>query len=382
VAARRDWRPFLDAAAAIVCIAQRFVYLITVRQLRYVMASTSSLCYDLDRKALHAVAGGAAMIRRRWLFLSSFVTLMASAVVVLPTQGAQATVGTRLAETSPSASGAAVGKYVGAIRSEPGITNGNLVNYSVQSAVFSAPSKADVGGSVSCPSGTVVLGGGVYSEGAPINTSSPLGGTSTTAWQAYVNNIFNGAVSVTVYAVCGAAPNGYALVSSAPIDNPAGNQTTHVVVSCPSGTKVLGGGGALESSDINVNLSSSLPVKVKVDQVTHYEWRIDANNAGTGDNHAVSYAICGKKVSGYTLLKGGPASFPGGSISGPFVACPVVTGQQTLPMGGGVHSSSSSTIVALAGTFPYTTGGYPGWDNGYQSYNVPTTLTPYVVCAL
>lgn len=301
------------------------------------------------------------MVRTRWLVFSALLTLMASVAVVLPAQVAQAT--------------------GGSLANAAGITNGNILNYSVQSAVFSAPSKADVGGSVSCPSGTVLLGGGVDSEGAPINTSSPLGGTSTTAWQAYVNNIFNQAIPVTVYAVCGAAPKGYALVSSAPIDNPAGTQTTGVVVSCPSGTKVLSGGGALESSDINVNLSSSLPVKVKVGRVTHYEWRIDANNAGTGDNHAVSYAICGKKVSGYKLVKGSSVSISGGSVSGPFVECPVATGQQTLPMGGGVYSSSSNTSVALAGGFPYTLAGSPGWYNDYQCVGVPTTLTGYVVCA-
>jgi hypothetical protein len=59
-------------------------------------------------------------------------------------------------------------------------------------------------GSVSCPAGKKVLGGGVIGSGGTthsVNTSYP---SSESTWRAYMNNTSGGDETFRVYAICGA----------------------------------------------------------------------------------------------------------------------------------------------------------------------------------
>jgi hypothetical protein len=229
----------------------------------------------------------------------------------------------------------------------------------------------------------VVLGGGVQVKsgglGEDVNTSSPLGGTSTTAWQAYVNNTTGSSADYIVTAQCAKAPKGYKIVSSPGVDNPAGTQTRNVLVTCPAGTKVLGGGGVLESADPAVNLNDSFPVKVKVGRVTHYGWRIDANNASSQDNiGAISYAVCGN-VSGYRLVQGAAVTNPALSDTFVGVTCPFVNGVAEVAVGGGVVSNSGSTFTNIESTFA-DAGSWVNYENNGSIGSAE--ITPLVTCAL
>jgi hypothetical protein len=274
-------------------------------------------------------------------------------------------------------------KHVGSFGAVDGITNGNLLSYSVQSATFTSPSGSQVGGSVFCPTGTHVMGGGVFISGSDlsdnVNTSEPNG---TTAWTGFVNNSSGFSTSFTVSAECAKAPKGYHIVASTATDNPAGSQTTNILAECPVGDRVLGGGGRLSSFDPNVAINSSLPEKIKVGTVQRYFWRVDANNASASDDTATAFAVCGKKISGYHLVTGTSVTNAAFTETPAGVGCPVVNSLQTLAMGGGVFSSSGSTLTSINSTAPSSSSG-TGWqdfeNNGSSS---SSSITPYVVCAL
>jgi hypothetical protein len=217
--------------------------------------------------------------------------------------------------------------------------------------------------------------------GTNVNTSSPLGGTGKTGWQVYINNASGSSTNFDIEAECAKAPKSYTIVSSADIDNPAGTQTKDIVATCPTDAKVLGGGGVLESADTSVNLNDSFPIKVKAGRVTHYGWRIDANNASSGDNRgAIAYAICGKKVAGYKLVQGATVTNPALSLTGAKVNCPLANGVQTVAMGGGVASNSGSTLANLATGYTVTGSDWEVIENNGST--VSSVITPYVTCAL
>jgi hypothetical protein len=310
------------------------------------------------------------------------------AAVVLTVGMLAATDGAAQAASGTHATVARIGtrvtasKHIGAFPAVAGITTGSLQSYSVQSADSTVASGTQWGVTVTCPTGTVVVGGGVYMNGSDlsdnINTSSPVG---TNAWQGFVNNSSGVSSNFTVYAVCAKAPRGYRIVHSALVDNPTGTQTSDIMATCPAGSKVLGGGGVLNSFDPNVALNSSFPVKSKAGTVTKYSWRIDANNASGGDSGATSFAICGKRVSGYRMVIGTGGLNPAGEETPAFVSCPLVNGHQTLIMGGGVESSSPSTLTSINSTYPVSNNiQWGAFENNGSGGN--PTITPFVVCAL
>jgi hypothetical protein len=68
---------------------------------------------------------------------------------------------------------------------------------------FTVNANSQASGSVACPTGKVVLGGGGFVSSAAvttgINTSEP---SSTTTWRVDVNNGTGAAISATPYAIC------------------------------------------------------------------------------------------------------------------------------------------------------------------------------------
>jgi hypothetical protein len=82
-------------------------------------------------------------------------------------------------------------------------------NLTYVSAVGSAGPERQVGGSVACPAGQVVSGGGVYA-----NSASPLdsvaasyprkgsGSSTPNEWSGWINNLTNKEQLFTVYAIC------------------------------------------------------------------------------------------------------------------------------------------------------------------------------------
>src|SRR6266702_3015292 len=97
----------------------------------------------------------------------------------------------------------------------------------VRSGLLNAPPGGfDSGGSVACPAGTVVWGGGVAFSGGSnptltVNTSQPAG---SGGWEARVNNTGITTVQFLVDAICANRPTGYKLVFRT-VDNPSNTQS-------------------------------------------------------------------------------------------------------------------------------------------------------------
>ncbi len=243
--------------------------------------------------------------------------------------------------------------------------------YLVVSATFSAANGVQTEGSVACPKkGTATRlpqGGGAVigssSLGANINTSLPNGN----AWIVDVNNNSGAATTFVVYAVCAIPSKKYQVVTSSSVPNPAGLQTSATVV-CPSGTKVLGGGGFSSSGNLAVNVNTSIPIA--------NGWRVDENNASVLDAALTAYAVCSAqaKAAHYGITIGTQVTNAAGTETHAEVLCP--SGRSAL--GGGGFSGSSSTSVNMNSTSPIA-GGWSVYENNASASD--TTITPYVVCA-
>lgn len=105
---------------------------------------------------------------------------------------------------------------------------------------------------VACPSGTVLLGGGVsggtnQSQRAQVNELGPATTDNGLTWRSWVSVIeTDEPTRATVYAVCATEPPGYQVIAQDSFIS-AGNQVVDAAASCPSGD-LLGGGVALKST--------------------------------------------------------------------------------------------------------------------------------------
>src|SRR5262249_40562087 len=143
-----------------------------------------------------------------------------------------------------------------------------------------------------CPPHTVPLGGGAFvassSTAVNLNSSFP----TAVGWVVDLNNGSDQATAFAVLAVCARTPNRYTVVPST-VDNPRGTQSRADAV-CPTGTKILGGGG-FSNAGLGVNESSN--------SIGGDGWRIEQNNATGGDAQVTAFAICGK-VKGWRVAIG------------------------------------------------------------------------------
>jgi hypothetical protein len=171
----------------------------------------------------------------------------------------------------------------------------SLTDYSVQTGTMVYLPEAPASqATVTCPAGTVDLGGGWdiatisdVSNNDGSTASAPYG---TNGWRAFPEN------QEPIYAygealvVCAAQPTNWAQVYSSYVANPANTAST-VTVACPTGTKVLGGGGFNSSSDVSVNigLTSSLS-NLK-------GWSITENNDSSSSESVDAWAVCAKASS-------------------------------------------------------------------------------------
>ena len=259
----------------------------------------------------------------------------------------------------------------GTVVASPAAQSAVPPGYKLVSATFTAGTGGQTNGSVTCPLTStgvarVPLGGGVYLSSsdlsANINSSYPSG----TRWVADVNNNSGFDTAFSVWAVCGKAPRGYSVVTAS-FPNPAGGQTTNNTVACPTGTKVLGGGGNSSSLDLAVNINSTLPLG--------NGWAIDMNNGSASPASLDIYAVCGKVSSRalYSIVTGAYVINSAGSETSAFVPCPA--GQSAV--GGGGLSSSTETAVNMNSSWP-SGGGWEVSENNATPSDYP--LTPYAVC--
>jgi hypothetical protein len=148
------------------------------------------------------------------------------------------------------------------------------------------PSSSQVQSTVTCPSGTVCLGGGFYNDattdtyGAP--ASAPYG---TNGWRTYLDAGPNGNTTGEADAICAIPPAGWVQMNS-PYSTNGVNAATTVSVGCPSGTEVLGGSSFNSSSSplVMIGLTDSLSSLTG--------WQTKENNNATSSESVDAWGIC------------------------------------------------------------------------------------------
>jgi len=164
----------------------------------------------------------------------------------------------------------------------------SLTDYSVQiGTTVDVSPNSTVEANVTCPGGTVALGGGWVNEGTAVTDSNgasdPLG---TNAWRAYPAA---GASATSGYAVtpCAAKPTKWQQVASSYSVNPVSTATS-VTVACPKGTRVLGGGDFNDSNSslVDIGLTSSLS--------SLKGWSTTEDNNSSSSESVDAWAVCAK----------------------------------------------------------------------------------------
>jgi hypothetical protein len=211
-----------------------------------------------------------------------------------------------------------------------------------------------------CPAGSVVVSGGFAADPQLLIYTQSKNGNG---WRVYAKNNSAATKLLYVYATCLVNSGG----SISQLDNQVSalaGGTAHVVVSCPAGSVVTGGGWATESNgDIWVYNSSK----------SSNGWQIYARNSGT-ESHLINvYAMCLSGVSGSTQNTMEPVSIPAGDTGYALAFCP----SGTYVVGGGfacqddldVYNSSDRSLV----------------DNGWINYafntgSVQRTMYTFTIC--
>jgi hypothetical protein len=153
-------------------------------------------------------------------------------------------------------------------------------------SAVTVPTSSQVQSVVTCPSGTVDLGGGFYND-ATADTygaaaSAPYG---TSGWRTYLVAGPNGSTTGEADAVCVTQPAGWVQRASGYVTNGKGDATS-VSVNCPMGTDVLGGGAFNSSSSplVMIGLTDSLSSRTG--------WNTAENNNSTSSESVDAWEVC------------------------------------------------------------------------------------------
>ena len=164
-------------------------------------------------------------------------------------------------------------------------------------------------------------------------------------------------------AVC-KPPAGYALVNGPVVRRRRVCRRT-ARVTCPTGTKPVGGGVATDSADLAVNVNSSYP--------TAKGWAGNLNNGSADATNLIVWAVCVKRpTSQFTVTSTTFSSTPHSQEVGE-VACPA-----GVVVGGGVSSTSKSLLVNITSTDAPSTTAWDGWINNVSKKT--SSFTTYAIC--
>jgi hypothetical protein len=254
-----------------------------------------------------------------------------------------------------------------------------LKYYSKTKAVPSTPPTLGGRGEVqaSCPkSHPQVTGGGVRITGDNSNFDLEVAGTKPSGarnggWSGEVNNSSGSTAQMTTTAIC--ARGRYRYPARSKLISP-GVQATKKV-SCPSGTKLTGGGVTTEGSSPRMEVAASKPFDGPDGNRTPDDgWLGSANNGTSSERTMSTFAVC--SFSGhYRYLQSHPKSFPDNSTASTHVTCPAGTSVT----GGGIANSGTEIGAEMESTFPFPNrywGGLANNDNIGQN----ETIQAFAIC--
>jgi hypothetical protein len=161
------------------------------------------------------------------------------------------------------------------------------VGYKIRFKSVDDPNGAQVGLSVGCPKGTVILSGGVQTTaddpGSWLTSAAPI---SSTQVRAFNHNGTGVDETLTAYAVCAHQPPGYKIVTASFTDTDGPDTVVGGAV-CPTGTTAIGGGTVLAAPNPLVSLGG------EQDEGGGVEWSYEVVNAITGGAVTMhSKAVC------------------------------------------------------------------------------------------
>lgn len=229
--------------------------------------------------------------------------------------------------------------------------------------VSAPPGPLDTGSQLTCPTGTVPLGGGVAGNALTdmsLNTSGPL----PNGWKARVNNPDspNGFLAIDV--ICAKKPAGYT-VAFATADNPPGARSV-ATVTCPTNTVVLSGAVLSTSDRVGARVLGAFPV-------TRTTFRAVELNATASDERLTAEAVCASKPAGYTIARQAFTETPN-TIDIGGVQCPAGTSV----LGGGIHITGGDTTALVHSSINNQT---TGWSVNVTTGSVPLGLAFSAICA-
>ena len=130
--------------------------------------------------------------------------------------------------------------------------------YQVAFSTSDNPPHSTTAAKATCPTGTVVFSGGVFSTSdTTAEAVTSLGPSGQHAFTASMTNTSNVDQRVSAFAVCGAKPPKYTIVSQSLTDT-FGPDDPVLTPVCPTGTAVLGGGMKVVNPGFDVAIAGSL----------------------------------------------------------------------------------------------------------------------------
>jgi hypothetical protein len=157
--------------------------------------------------------------------------------------------------------------------------------YKVAFSTADNPPHSNTSATATCPTGTVVLSGGVFSTSdttaAAVTSLGPSGQHKFTASMANTSNTDQ---RVSAFAICGAKPPKYTIVTQSLTDT-SGPDDPVLTPVCPVGTSVLGGGMKIVNPGFDIAIAGSL------DEDRH-GWFGEAVSQRSGPVMLTGQAIC------------------------------------------------------------------------------------------
>ncbi|MGH2924558.1 MAG: hypothetical protein ACRDK1_01150 [Solirubrobacterales bacterium] len=243
----------------------------------------------------------------------------------------------------------------------------DLRDAKVRTATFVPPGEDDVGGSVTCPSGTGVLTGGAYwhepgeapsitADFEELNSSGPRGGDH---WYADGRGTTRRRLTVAVRCV---ADRKLRDVSTEKLSlDPADGGPVGGTVACPSGTRALSGGAVWHPRGAPPDPSLSSHGMLASSAVTSDDrgWYADGTDNYIGDDEIFTISVRCLKVSklAETKLRARPISaVEHDEIAGAAVKCrhgsrALTGGGLWHPPGGGPDKAGNTGIFSGANSF-------------------------------